>query len=77
MIQEQFNLEDSEVQFLNQCQKYGFNDKSEMVRAALKRLQVELDMQDLKESAELYAELWEEDKEIRELTESALFGFPE
>jgi Arc/MetJ-type ribon-helix-helix transcriptional regulator len=77
MIQAKFSLEKSHVQFLNQFQLYGFKDKSEIVRIALSRLQRELERQSLQESAALYAQIYEEDAEIKELTESALLGWPE
>ncbi|MBW4620948.1 MAG: hypothetical protein KME17_16520 [Cyanosarcina radialis HA8281-LM2] len=77
MIQAKFSLEKSHVQFLNQFKLYGFKDKSEIVRIALGRLQRELERQSLEESAALYAQIYEEDAEIKELTESALLEWPE
>jgi hypothetical protein len=44
-------------------------DKSAMVRTALARLQREFDLQQLKESAELYAELYEDDAELQDMTD--------
>ncbi len=38
MTQAQFNLEESEIQFLNRFQQYGFRDRDELIRAALKKL---------------------------------------
>ena len=38
MIQVKLSLEESHIQFLAQCQQYGFKDKSEVVRTALDRL---------------------------------------
>lgn len=37
----------------------------------------ELELQNLKQSAALYAEVYEEDDELRELTEAALEGWPD
>ena len=48
-----------------------------MVRAALLRLQEELELQSLKQSANLYAEVYEEEAELQELTETAISGWPE
>ena len=42
-----------------------------MVRVALQKLQSELEVQELEESAQLYAEIYEKDAELQELTESA------
>jgi Arc/MetJ-type ribon-helix-helix transcriptional regulator len=76
MTQAEFNLEESEIQFLNRYQEYGFRDRDELIRAALKKLRKELETQNLEESADLYAELYEQDRELQELTESALFDLP-
>ncbi|MDJ0531554.1 MAG: hypothetical protein QNJ70_03510 [Xenococcaceae cyanobacterium MO_207.B15] len=76
MTQAQFNLEESEIQFLNRYQEYGFRDQDELIRAALKKLRQELETQSLEESADLYAEIYEQDRELQELTESALLDLP-
>ena len=48
-----------------------------MVRAALSHLKEELELQSLKQSADLYAEVYAEDPELKELTETAISGWPE
>ncbi len=48
-----------------------------MVRAALDRLQEKLELQNLRESADLYAEIYDDDAELQELTETATSGWPE
>ncbi|MBE9009412.1 hypothetical protein IQ250_04255 [Pseudanabaenaceae cyanobacterium LEGE 13415] len=72
MIQAKFDLDESQFEFLNQFEQYGFRDESELVRMALTRLQQELQRDRLEESATLYAELYEEDEEVRSLTEAGL-----
>jgi hypothetical protein len=76
MIQSKFTLAETQVYFLSQYQQYGFKDKSSLVRVALDRLQHDLELQQLHRSAALYAELYEEEPELRELTESAIAGWP-
>jgi Arc/MetJ-type ribon-helix-helix transcriptional regulator len=76
MIQSKFSLEPAQVAFLEKHQTYGFKDKSEVVRFALLSLQQGLEQKDLRESAELYAQLYEEDPEIKDLAETALSGWP-
>jgi Arc/MetJ-type ribon-helix-helix transcriptional regulator len=77
MIQAKFNLEESHVRFLEQCATYGFKDQSETVRRALDKLRQELEEEhDLRESATLYAETYEEDTELKALTESAMADWP-
>ncbi len=71
------NLEEYLVNFLRHHQEYGFKDEEEMVRVALLQLQSELEVQELEESALLYAEIYEEDAELQELTETACADFRE
>ncbi len=77
MVQAKFSLDDAQVTFLEQHQAYGFKDKSEVVRIALQSFQQTLEHKRLQESAELYAQLYEEDSAIRELAETALSEWPE
>lgn len=77
MQQAKFSLTPPLVEFLGNYQTYGFKDKSTMVRIALQRLREELELQNLKQSANLYAELYEEDAELQELTTVAIQEWPE
>jgi len=77
MIQAKFTIEEGHSRFLNQHKKYGFKDKSTVIRTALNRLQKDIEKEKLKRSAELYAELYHEDKRLRELTEFAIVEWPE
>ena len=52
-------------------------DKSDTMCTALARFKHELELQNLNESATLYAELYEGDSDLHELTETALDGWPE
>ena len=76
MIQAKFSLEESQLRFLEQCKAYGFKDKSEAVRIALEHLRQEMEQRRLQESAHLYAQLYDEDHELQELTESAVLDWP-
>lgn len=77
MTQAKFSLEASHINFLNRFKKYGFKDKSALIRTALERLEKELEREKLKSSAELYASLYENDRELQELTNSAMAEWPE
>jgi len=77
MQQAKFSLTSPLVRFLSNYSRYGFKDKSSMVRAALLRLKEDIELQSLKQSADLYAEIYEEDAELQELTEVAAAGWPE
>jgi Arc/MetJ-type ribon-helix-helix transcriptional regulator len=77
MQQAKFSLTPPLVDFLNHHQAYGYRDRSEMVRSALQRLRDELELQSLRESADLYAEVYAEDLELQTLTEAAIEGWPE
>lgn len=69
-------LEDDQITFLHECKKLGFKDKSSLVRTALERFKKDIESKDLKKSADLYAEIYKEDQELRELTEGAILGWP-
>jgi metal-responsive CopG/Arc/MetJ family transcriptional regulator len=71
MYQAKISLTEPLVEFLADYKTYGFKDRSAMVRTALVHFKRELERQDLRESADLYAELYESDPELRELTEAA------
>ena len=76
MIQAKFSLEESQLRFLEQCKDYGFKDKSEAVRIALEHLRQELEQRQLQESAHLYTQIYDEDRELQELTASAILDWP-
>jgi len=65
------------LDFLNNYKAYGFNDRSAMVREALNRFRKELELEDLKRSAELYEEIYSRDEDIKKLTDMAVTGWPE
>jgi hypothetical protein len=77
MPQVKLSIETPQIGFLKDHEEYGFRDKSSMVRAALNHLMRELELESLKESAELYAELYKDDAELQELTHSAMSGWPQ
>jgi Arc/MetJ-type ribon-helix-helix transcriptional regulator len=77
MSQVQVSLTDGQAQFLNQFAALGYPDKSSLVRAAIDRFRHEVVRDRLRESAYLYAETYAEDRELQELTEQALEGWPE
>jgi hypothetical protein len=75
--QAKFSCKENQAEFLNSYNKYGFKDKGAMVRDALDLLREKLESQQLSESAELYAETYREDAELKALTASAVQGWPE
>jgi hypothetical protein len=74
MQQARFTLDPQQIEFLNHYRNFGFRDKSAMVRAALACLQRLLEEERLRESADLYADVFEEDAELQELTNAAVMG---
>ncbi|MBU1744659.1 MAG: hypothetical protein KJ649_07180 [Proteobacteria bacterium] len=77
MQQTKFSCKENQVEFLNNYKDYGFKDKSAMVRESLNLLREKLEAQRLRESADLYAETYMEDSELKALTDSAAQGWPE
>ncbi|MBU0558612.1 MAG: hypothetical protein KJ799_02595 [Bacteroidetes bacterium] len=54
----------------------GFKDKSSLVRSAIEKFIRSVEKQELIKSAKLYAEIYEEDSELRDLTNSAIEDWP-
>lgn len=77
MVQGKYSVREKQAQFVGRYKAYGFKDKSALVRAALDRFEAEVDKEMLKKSASLYAEVFAEDRQMKELTDSALSGWPE
>jgi Arc/MetJ-type ribon-helix-helix transcriptional regulator len=77
MMQTKVSLDEDQMRFIKRHKKYGFRDRSALVREAISRFQQELERQALVASADLYAELYDEDEELVSITESAIDGWPE
>ena len=77
MIQSKFSVKEPQAEFLSRHKDFGFKDKSMMLRAAIDHFKQKLEFEQLKESADLYAELYGQDEELEQLTESAMDGWPE
>jgi len=77
MQQAKFSLDDAQIAFISQFKTLGFKDKSELIREAINQYQVRMEQKKIAESAALYATLYLEDKELQELTESAISEWPE
>jgi len=77
MRQVKFSLNKEQIDFLKNYSSFGFKDKSSMVRESINLLKKKIEEHELKKSAELYAEVYEEDKDLQELTESAIVDWPE
>ena len=77
MLQAKFSVEETQARFLNNHRDYGFKDKSSMLRAAINHFKKEFELERLRESADLYSEIYSEDKDLKELTETAAAGWPE
>lgn len=77
MIEITISLAEEQIQFLSEFKKYGFKDRNSIIYTALEHLRKELELKSLEKSAKLYAEIYNEDSEIKKLTESAISGWPE
>jgi hypothetical protein len=77
MLQAKFSVKESQARFLSRYKEYGFKDKSSMLRAAIDQLKKELELEQLKQSADLYSEIYSEEDDLKELTETAISGWPE
>lgn len=77
MLQAKFSLEKTQAHFLSNCKAYGFKNKSSMLRTAIDHFKKEMELESLRKSAELYSEIYSKDNDLKELTETALTGWPE
>jgi Arc/MetJ-type ribon-helix-helix transcriptional regulator len=71
MAQIKVSLNEEIVEFVFNHQKYGYSSKSEIVKDALTNLKKNLETNALIESAEIYQELYDNDLDLQELTDSA------
>jgi len=76
MLQAKFSVNESQAHFLSNYKKHGFKDKSSMVRTAIDKLKRDLEFEQLKQSADLYSEIYSENDDLKELTESAINEWP-
>ncbi len=65
-------IDENQVDFLKKYSQYGFKTQEELVKEALSRLREDLEQKSLEDSANLYAEIYAHDEDLRELTELAL-----
>ena len=77
MQQAKISINDEQVEFLENHKLYGYKDKSSMVREALECLKEEVERKSLRQSADLYAEIYDNESELKELTASAISEWPE
>jgi len=77
MLQAKFSVEEVQVHFLNTFKTHGFKDKSSMLRAAIDHFKKDMELESLKKSADLYAEIYSEDDDLKKLTDTAVAGWPE
>ncbi len=77
MLQAKYSVEEKQAHFLSNYKTYGFKDKSSMLRAALDLFMKEMELESLRKSADLYCEIYSKDDDLKELTETAVTGWPE
>lgn len=77
MKQSKISFSEEQIQFINKYSEMGFKDKSELVRKALKEYQKKIEEKELIESAKLYTKIYNSDKDLRLLTDSAITEWPE
>ena len=77
MIQAKFSVAEKQADFLSNYRAYGFKDKSSMLREAIEYFKKKIETERLKKSADLYSEIYTDDHELKELTETAIEGWPE
>ncbi len=76
MQQTKISFDENHIKILNKYQELGFKDKSSLVRSAIDDFIKSVEKQKLAKSAKLYAEIYKEDSELRDLTNSAIEDWP-
>lgn len=76
MQQAKISFDENHIKILNKYQEFGFKDKSSLVRSAIDEFIKSVEKQKLAMSAKLYAEIYKEDSELRDLTNSAIGDWP-
>ena len=77
MLQAKFSVKETQARFLSKYKEDGFKDKSAMLRSAIDHFKKGLELEQLKKSADLYAEIYSEDDALQTLTDTAVNGWPE
>ncbi len=77
MLQAKFSVEEMQAEFLSEFKTYGFKDRSAMVRMAITLFKKKMELESLKKSADLYSEIYSLNDDLKELTETAVTGWPE
>lgn len=76
MHQVKLSLSEDQVEFLGHHRDYGFRDRSELVRTALERFRKAIERRELKVSASLYCEVYEEESDSKLWVEDSLTDWP-
>ena len=64
-------LKETELSFVNNYAKHGFESKDDLVNKAIALLRKKLRSDAISRSAEMYQEVYESDRELQELTDDA------
>ncbi len=76
MQQAKISFDEKHIEILNKYKELGFKDKSSLVRSAIDNYIKSIEKQKLADSAKLYAEIYQEDSELKDLTNSAIEDWP-
>jgi len=76
MQQAKISFDENHISFLNKYIELGFKDKSSLVRTAIEEFIKSVEKQKLAKSAKLYAEIYNKDSELRDLTNLAIEDWP-
>ena len=72
MRQAKFTINDAQNKFLSDFDQLGFKDKSAVVRRALDCLMERIEEERMRQGVELYAEIYEQDEELQDLTRASM-----
>ena len=71
MSQIKISLSDRALEFVERYEELGYTSKSTIIESAITKLQEKVNREQLEQSAALYQDIYEQDKDLQRLTDSA------
>ena len=71
MSQIKISLSDRALEFVERYEELGYKRKSTIIESAITKLQEKVNREQLEQSAALYQDIYEQDKDLQRLTDSA------
>ncbi|MEW6507902.1 MAG: hypothetical protein AB1432_09180 [Bacteroidota bacterium] len=77
MEQIKISIKKEHHEFISHYSKYGFKDKSELVRKAIDKLKEEIELEKLKSSAQILNSIYSKEKSNKEWIDDSIKEWPD